>query len=94
MVYGICIGMTLTIDKAGRVVLPKPLRDRMGLREGSSLEVVETGDGVILKPVESESYYVKEGNIMVYTGKLPPGYDILRAVEEDREERIRFLAGL
>lgn len=94
MAYGICVGMTLTIDKAGRVVLPKPLRDRMGLRDGSSLEVVETREGVILKPVDTEPYIVKEGKIMVYTGKLPPGYDILRAVDEDREERIRYLAGL
>lgn len=30
-----------TIDKAGRVVIPKRLRDRLGLRGGEELEVEE-----------------------------------------------------
>ncbi len=41
--------MTLKIDKAGRVVLPKPVRDRLGLHEGSDLEILETPEGVVLK---------------------------------------------
>ena len=32
--YAIFNGMRLKIDKAGRVVLPKPLRDRLGLHDG------------------------------------------------------------
>jgi hypothetical protein len=51
-------------------------------------------DGVVLKPVSPEPSMVMEGKIRVHTGKLPPGYDILRAVDDLREERIRFLAGL
>lgn len=86
--------MTLTMDKAGRVILPKPLRDRLGLHAGSNLDVVETPEGIRLKPVEAEPSMVKEGETWVFTGKLPPGYDILRAVDDDREERIRYLAGL
>ena len=86
--------MTLTMDKAGRVILPKPLRDRLGLHAGSNLDVVETADGIRLKPVEEEPLMVKEGDTLVFTGKLPPGYDILRAVDDMREERIRTLAGL
>jgi len=31
-----------TIDKAGRVVIPKEIRDRMNLAEDSSLLVAET----------------------------------------------------
>ena len=33
--------MTLKIDKAGRVVPPKPVRDRLRLRAGSDLEIEE-----------------------------------------------------
>ena len=94
MAFGIFNGMTLTMDKAGRVILPKPLRDRLGLHAGSSLEVIESAEGVVLKPVEEEPSMVKEGNTWVFTGKLPPGYDVLRAVEDDREERMRYLAGM
>jgi len=43
-------GMTLKIDKAGRAVLPKPIRDRLGLHEGANIEILETPEGVMLKP--------------------------------------------
>ena len=82
-------GMTLKIDKAGRVVLPKPVRDRLGLHEGSDLEIRETAEGVVLTPVEQKPSLVKEGRFWVHTGDLPPGYDILKAIDEDREERMR-----
>jgi len=38
--------MRTTIDKAGRLVIPKPLRDRLGLRPG---EVEVTADGTALR---------------------------------------------
>ena len=61
----------------------------MGLGEGSRLEVVETVDGVVLRPIESEPPVVMKDAHLVYIGKLPPGYDIPRAVDDMREERIR-----
>jgi AbrB family looped-hinge helix DNA binding protein len=48
-------GMTLKIDKAGRIILPKPVRDRLQLREGSELDLEEHPDGVTLRPVEQKS---------------------------------------
>lgn len=38
--------MRATIDKAGRLVIPKPLRDRLGIRPG---EVEVTADGAALR---------------------------------------------
>ena len=81
--------MTLTIDKAGRVVLPKPVRERLGLRAGSELEMQETADGVVLKPVDRRPSLVRKGRFMVYSGELPAGYDILKAIEQDRDDRNR-----
>jgi AbrB family looped-hinge helix DNA binding protein len=52
MAYGIIDGMTLRIDKAGRIVVPKPLRERFGLKPDTELEAVEQSDGVLLRPVE------------------------------------------
>jgi AbrB family looped-hinge helix DNA binding protein len=94
MPYATLNGMTLRMDKAGRVILPKPVRDRLGLQEGSSLEIVETSDGLVLKPVEPHPSMVKKHGLWVHTGKLPPGFDIVQAIREDREDRIRKLAGL
>jgi AbrB family looped-hinge helix DNA binding protein len=86
--------MTLKIDKAGRVILPKPVRDRLGLHPGSDLEIQETAEGVVLKPVDRRPSLVKKGRFWVHTGELPPGYDILKAVDDDREERMRKAWGL
>ena len=86
--------MTLKIDKAGRVILPKPVRDRLGLHAGSDLEIQETPDGVVLRPADRRPSMVKRGSFWVHTGELPPGYDILKAIDEDREERMRKAWGL
>jgi AbrB family looped-hinge helix DNA binding protein len=83
--------MTLKIDKAGRVILPKPVRDRLGLHEGSDLDLQETPEGVLLKPAASAFDGQKQG-LWVHTGKLPPGFDAVEAIRDDREERIRKLA--
>jgi AbrB family looped-hinge helix DNA binding protein len=86
--------MTLKIDKAGRVILPKPVRDRLGLHAGSDLEIQETPDGVVLRPADRKPSMVKKGSFWVHTGELPPGYDILKAIDDDREERTRKAWGL
>lgn len=38
--------MLTTIDRAGRVVIPKPLRDRLRLTAGTQVDIVEV-DGAI-----------------------------------------------
>ena len=82
------------MDKAGRVVLPKPVRDRFGLREGSDLEIIEAPEGILLKPTEREPSMIKKAGLWVHTAKLPPGFDIAQAIRDDREDRIRKVAGL
>ncbi len=86
--------MTLKIDKAGRVVLPKPLRDRLGINQDSDLEVIETTDGVLLKNVSLKPSLIRENGFLVHTGSLPPSYDWNRLVEDERNEQDRRNLGL
>jgi len=86
--------MTLKVDKAGRVTLPKPVRDRLGLHAGSDLEIQETTEGVMLQPADRRPSLVKIGSFWVHTGEIPQGYGILKAIDEDREERMRKGWGL
>ena len=40
----------VTIDRAGRVVIPKELRDRLSIEPDTELEVTADGDGIRLSP--------------------------------------------
>jgi len=42
------------IDHLGRLVLPKDIRNSMGLVDGSSLEILATEEGILLKKYSAE----------------------------------------
>ena len=86
--------MTLKMDKAGRVILPKPVRDRLGLTAGSDLELRETAEGLMLEPARRRPSLVKEGSFLVHTGTLPSGYDILKSIDAERQDRDHKAWGL
>jgi AbrB family looped-hinge helix DNA binding protein len=43
------MNVTITLDKAGRVVIPKTLRDELHLEPGDALELETEGDRVTLR---------------------------------------------
>lgn len=57
---------TVTLDKAGRVVIPKTLRDELRLEPGDSLELESEGERVTLRPVRSESPLRKERGVLAF----------------------------
>jgi AbrB family looped-hinge helix DNA binding protein len=88
MVYGIVNGMELRIDKSGRIVVPKPLRERLGFKPDTELEAVEQPDGVLLKRVERRPSMTMIDDLWVHQGIPQPGANWERILEEVREERI------
>ncbi len=85
--------MTVRIDPAGRIVLPKPVRDRLALRSGAELEIQESAEGILLRPLVHRPSLVREGRFLVHRGTPPAAFDAVGTVEEDREDRIRQLSG-
>lgn len=82
----------LSLDKAGRVVIPKPMREALGLRPGDALIVEGSGESITLKPARDESAVRRERGHWVYHGALPKHFSITDAIRTDREERIRRLS--
>jgi AbrB family looped-hinge helix DNA binding protein len=87
MPYGIGNGMKLKIDKAGRIVVPKHLRERLGFTPDTKLEAIEQPEGVLLKRVEQPPAMVKVDGLWVHQGSAEPGANWERILEEVREER-------
>ena len=80
---------TLTLDKAGRLVLPKPVRDQLHLRAGSKLRLDLNGDEMKLTQEVPEVKIVKRGKRRVVVGW--EGFDAAKAVREMREEQVARL---
>jgi AbrB family looped-hinge helix DNA binding protein len=85
--------MRLKLDKLGRVVLPKPLRARYGLRSGMELEIRESVQEFALRPVRSGPSLVEIDGILVHQGVPLGELDILAAIRKDRGERLQHLRG-
>ncbi len=81
--------MNLKIDKAGRIVVPKPVRERLGFTPDTELEAIERPEGVLLKRVAELPSMAKVDGLWLHQGVAVRGArwdDVLEAVREDRIE--------
>jgi AbrB family looped-hinge helix DNA binding protein len=92
MKYGNMDGMnaTLSIDKAGRLVLPKPVREQLQLAAGDSLELESSEDQIVLRPVRGAGSLRKEQGIWVLrTGQPLSANVVTRTLRQVRDGRGR-----
>jgi AbrB family looped-hinge helix DNA binding protein len=79
----------LIIDKAGRVVIPKPLREQLQLEPGDALELESGGQQITLRPARGSGPLQNEHGIWVlHTGEPLPASatdDLLRQIREERD---------
>jgi AbrB family looped-hinge helix DNA binding protein len=78
-----------TIDAAGRLVVPKPMRTRLRLEAGTRVRVSEEGDRLVLEPLADEVVPVEVDGVLVIRGRLTGDVPDHR---EQRAQRIRSLA--
>lgn len=66
--------MRSTIDGAGRIVIPKALRDRLDLRPGQPLEVVERDGRIEIAPAPTAVSLIERDGLLaaVPDAQLPP----------------------
>lgn len=80
--------MRTTIDRAGRVVIPKALRDELGLRGGHEIEITFRDGHIEIEPAPTSMRLVRRKGLLIAEpeNSLPP----LTAGEvRDTQERVR-----
>ena len=80
--------MRSAIDAAGRVVIPKEMRERLGLRRGRPIEIRERDGRIEIEPATTSMSLVRRsgGSVAVPDEKLPPLTD---EIVRDTLERTR-----
>jgi AbrB family looped-hinge helix DNA binding protein len=92
--------MEVKIDDYGRIVIPKEVRDKLGIESGSALEVRvdsggETGGTITLRPKGQKPALQQKGELMVHSGSLTEKeFDVVEQIRSERRERARRHAGL
>jgi AbrB family looped-hinge helix DNA binding protein len=69
--------METTIDAVGRIVVPKPLRDALGLMPGSKVDISRYGAGLQLTPAGRTARLVEESGTLVATGETTIDDDVV-----------------
>lgn len=57
----------IPIDKAGRVVLPKEVRDELAIHPGDLLKISVQGNQVTLRPSREKAGFVRRGRALVFS---------------------------
>ena len=82
---------TVTIDKAGRLVLPKPMRDALHLKPGDTLQIQREGDAITLRHRRPSAELVKKNGMWVLKCGEPLNISAVDLIAQDREDRIQTL---
>lgn len=79
----------LIIDKAGRIVIPKPIRQELHLEPGDSLELDCAGEQITLRPLRGTSPLRKEHGVWVFHNGQPLSAsatdEVVRRIREERD---------
>ena len=81
---------TVMVDKVGRMVLPKPVRDAIGISGPTSVNIeIVSGTAQISTIERKRGEVARRRGRTVYTGALPPDWDSGEAVSRMRDRRVR-----
>jgi AbrB family looped-hinge helix DNA binding protein len=72
--------MQTTIDAAGRIVVPKQLREALGLTPGTTLDISWYGAGLQIVPHGRTARLVEEDGHLVVDGTTPINDEVVFAL--------------
>jgi AbrB family looped-hinge helix DNA binding protein len=81
-------GMRTTMDKAGRLVIPRAMRDRLGLTDGGQVDVQLDGAGLRIEPVGGNDLVERDGLLIIpATGSAITAAGARELLDHEREDR-------
>jgi len=80
---------TTKLSSKGQVIIPKTLRSRYNWRTGQELSVIDTGDGILLKPSHlfKKAELDQVAGILKYSGKTVSFDEMEAAIKKGVMER-------
>jgi AbrB family looped-hinge helix DNA binding protein len=72
--------MEAIVDQAGRVVLPKPIRDALGLLPGTKVDISPYGAGAQIIAAGRTARLIEEDGALVAAGETPVDDEVVFAL--------------
>ena len=80
-------GMKTTIDGAGRIVVPKSVRDQLHLTPGSELEIDVLENSVVIRHRDASEPLVEKQGILIHRGPKQSDIDVVAFLRTQRDAR-------
>jgi AbrB family looped-hinge helix DNA binding protein len=80
------------VDRFGRIVIPKKIREDFNLEAGTQIRFEESEQGIVLKPVHGEPNLHWKDGVLVFSGSAMG--NLSEALEKHREDRARNILKL
>ena len=78
--------METTLDKFGRIVIPKRVRDDLGLKPGAVLQIEQADQKILMEPVNEGPRVVVKKGVLVFSGTATG--NLVDAIRAHRRERL------
>jgi AbrB family looped-hinge helix DNA binding protein len=81
--------MLATLDKFGRILIPKKVREHLGIRPASALHIKDDGKRIIIEPIKEEEPIVEKDGLLIFTGKVQSNLE--QELKLNRNQRMKNL---
>jgi AbrB family looped-hinge helix DNA binding protein len=81
--------MNTRLDSRGRILIPKHLRDELGLKTGAVLEIQMSEGRIVLIPRRDGPDLVREDGVLVFTGEAVGDLEEAALAQRRRGDRLR-----